>query len=766
MGMSTYRYKSLGDNEIRLLILYPGQFDADIRVSLRHFQLPELPGPYPVTALLVEEIDESNDALMNDSKSVSAFSREIGIGMIGFSSDADGFSRYLENYEALSYVWGSPDKSCHVYVDEVDEGSVGGSIPVTANLDRALRSLRPRDKPRVLWADAVCIDQKNVEEKNNQIPLMGHIYRLSVRTIVWLGEHSQCSQVAMNSLARLDAKMPGATWNWDFYTERQLPDTSKGLELAKKEIEAICTLLARPWFERLWTRQEYIVSYAKIVACGETTISWPSFCNGVLLTWSILSNTQDSEGLPAGWKEVVNRAVAVCKTEMPLRYGDLRCYLGPLRWTEPRDAIYAVRNLLTTVNYNLPVHPDYSAPVAQIFEDVAAKVACNLQDLDFLSTCEPHQMGNPPLGLPSWVPDWSTRMRAQRRFESPWSACSWISGHVRYVPEARQLWVKTIPFARVQRVFNHQIHSDRLDELARLEAIWGYTKQIKPISVATNTEHESTFSPILEMWRQTARPVIEHIWELLFPQVYAGHSERRRERWLLRRLVERCSRALAACERFDNDNLDSNLSSGLSFQTASDVVSTAWFSNHGLEQILEAIPRAQKYLLACAESLAGRVFFTTPEGYAGVAPIGTLPGDIICVVLGCKNPICLRPVIGPPLRWGVIGGAFVPGAMAGEMIHGPLPKYYRPVFAGEDAHGGVNGYDIKLTETGEEPEGIAKWNYDRRGKTYNPRMVLEDTRIDVHSYKTDLYSHGVHELVVTEEALKTAGVTLEEMCLL
>ena len=38
-----------------------------------------------------------------------------------------------------------------------------------------------------LWADAVCIDQKNPAEKNVQVPLMGLIYRKAVRVVVWLG---------------------------------------------------------------------------------------------------------------------------------------------------------------------------------------------------------------------------------------------------------------------------------------------------------------------------------------------------------------------------------------------------------------------------------------------------------------------------------------------------------------------------------------------------------------------------------------------------
>ncbi|PYI13974.1 hypothetical protein BO99DRAFT_371226, partial [Aspergillus violaceofuscus CBS 115571] len=84
------------------------------------------------------------------------------------------------SYEALSYVWGSDRRPNSVYVD-------GNPLPITSNLQAALRRLRRQSKNRKLWVDAICINQANRQEKNVQIRLMRRIYAEASRVLVWLG---------------------------------------------------------------------------------------------------------------------------------------------------------------------------------------------------------------------------------------------------------------------------------------------------------------------------------------------------------------------------------------------------------------------------------------------------------------------------------------------------------------------------------------------------------------------------------------------------
>ncbi|KAF7198221.1 Heterokaryon incompatibility protein 6, OR allele [Pseudocercospora fuligena] len=56
------------------------------------------------------------------------------------------------------------------------------------NLDEALRNVRNGYTKRVLWVDAVCINQLDLAEKELQIPLMRDIYVQAKHSLIWLGE--------------------------------------------------------------------------------------------------------------------------------------------------------------------------------------------------------------------------------------------------------------------------------------------------------------------------------------------------------------------------------------------------------------------------------------------------------------------------------------------------------------------------------------------------------------------------------------------------
>lgn len=83
-------------------------------------------------------------------------------------------------YEAISYAWGSP-------VDTRIISCEGRKLKVTTNLRDALRQIRDPVDVKLLWADAICIDQTNQGERGHQVKQMGFIYANAVRVLVWLG---------------------------------------------------------------------------------------------------------------------------------------------------------------------------------------------------------------------------------------------------------------------------------------------------------------------------------------------------------------------------------------------------------------------------------------------------------------------------------------------------------------------------------------------------------------------------------------------------
>jgi hypothetical protein len=130
-------------------------------------------------------------------------------------------------YEALSYVWGKPDKKLRIFLHSL-------SFDITENLHAALSQLRNHTIERIIWVDAVCIDQENLKEKAQQIQIMARIYGQASCVIVWLGEAAENSDQALDKIC-----ITGC--------EGSLPSTDN--EAFKKPV---LTLLQRQWFRRIW----------------------------------------------------------------------------------------------------------------------------------------------------------------------------------------------------------------------------------------------------------------------------------------------------------------------------------------------------------------------------------------------------------------------------------------------------------------------------------------------------------------------------------
>src|SRR3954471_4616946 len=83
----------------------------------------------------------------------------------------------IDHYTALSYVWGDPDDRTPIFIE-------GLPIHVTKNLDDALRHIRDPTRVLCIWADAVCINQNDIVERNQQVAQMGEIYKSAHHTVI------------------------------------------------------------------------------------------------------------------------------------------------------------------------------------------------------------------------------------------------------------------------------------------------------------------------------------------------------------------------------------------------------------------------------------------------------------------------------------------------------------------------------------------------------------------------------------------------------
>ncbi|KAI4945584.1 hypothetical protein J4E91_007927 [Alternaria rosae] len=119
-------------------------------------------------------------------------------------------------YECLSYAWGTdgPDRSITIN---------DSSLFVTATLYVALEHLRDASQERKIWIDAICINQKDITERNSQVAIMRKIYRNATRVIVWIGPATESSEQAMEFLEMLATARKHRKWytiDWSKFDQK------------------------------------------------------------------------------------------------------------------------------------------------------------------------------------------------------------------------------------------------------------------------------------------------------------------------------------------------------------------------------------------------------------------------------------------------------------------------------------------------------------------------------------------------------------------
>lgn len=100
---------------------------------------------------------------------------------------------HIMPYEALSYTWGAKEETKDILINNQLHA-------ITENVYLALLHMCQPTTDRVIWVDALCIDQRNNKERPHQVGIMGNIYSKAESVIVWLGSATYATDVLMRSL--------------------------------------------------------------------------------------------------------------------------------------------------------------------------------------------------------------------------------------------------------------------------------------------------------------------------------------------------------------------------------------------------------------------------------------------------------------------------------------------------------------------------------------------------------------------------------------
>jgi hypothetical protein len=302
-------------------------------------------------------------------------------------------------YEALSYVWGVDFASTEVYMDDV-------SMKVTSNLDSALRHFRRRLFSRILWIDALSINQQDVQERNKQVRNMGLIYQQATSVLIWLGQVDNNDSHLRAMLGAMQFSFSGEQPRIDLFdyicsiiAVIDL-DVVGSLNPRDRAFEVLYELVSRPWFRRLWVVQELALSKSASIQIGTYLFPWAAFEQFV--RWLPHYKVDHKKH-----RKLVEAADQVMKVPPVESFQSQLHRTLHLSTTDPRDKIYGILGISAFDTSN--IEPDYNKSAGKVYSEVMALLLSQGKISTYWYAPLRYSKGNRNLDklpdLPSWVPD-------------------------------------------------------------------------------------------------------------------------------------------------------------------------------------------------------------------------------------------------------------------------------------------------------------------------------------------------------------------------
>ncbi|KAG4428066.1 hypothetical protein IFR05_016452, partial [Cadophora sp. M221] len=549
------------------------------------------------------------------------------------------------SYRALSYTWGSPQDPQHtIKLNGLD-------FSVRENLWLVLQQLQASSEPGFLiWIDAICIDQTETQERNEQVSKMKAIYERADKVIAWLGPSSDNSHLAFQLVRELHAHSNDVNWIKKRHRHPQ----------ASESLAAFSTLLRREYWSRMWIVQELAVAKLKLLQCGIDSIDARAMSDVQKLLTSIsrkegeydedyimLLLPNDARARAAvqfkGMTEVRELQEVLASRQRSVSFFDCVLHNSLKGATDPRDMIYGLAGLANT-NDIYRIEVDYSLDVGDVFIDLAKKELQTCKALNILTRA---RLGLNPHNLPSWVPDWSTN-----------------SDHHKYLYDIK------VPEHAYSASGDSRCHIEFTDSKCVLNitaVVLGHVEALGEASLMENEDDNQNASRLFLAWWTLAKSGGDAEFQEGFGRILVCNriSDRNRGLWnkdefgsfVLGAWVDFC------CANSSMSNIDPVLAGCYSKMQVRDKELEESVGHEYKEDERRDVFR--RWTQTSANFIWDRRFFLGSSNMMGLATEGVQRGDIICVPLGCPHPMILQPVDG---HYIVVGEAFVDGYMYGKAM--------------------------------------------------------------------------------------------------
>ncbi|KAK3955238.1 heterokaryon incompatibility protein-domain-containing protein [Pseudoneurospora amorphoporcata] len=612
---SSSTHQPLQLNEIRTVILHPGSLSDPVNCTLEHINFEEAPN----------------------------------------------------TYVALSYSWGDPNQTLNINLN-------GYTYPVTLNLHSALIHLRDTKEPCRLWIDSLCINQQDLAERSAQVARMRDIYTFAHWVTVWLGDYAPHTEedwlrafklMTMNRISRFPPDVLPPELDGDVKTSPTLEERRYG-ELM------MYSLLARPWFHRMWVIQE--VAVRPTTGCGDIGDKNVCFVLGRLHLPSELLSVSLLEASIGGdelyqpkrskassqpdpkkmnnlsyrpqkrhrlneieqiWKSRSNLLKDPTNEDLALLFKypaqQLADYLSRstrFQVTDPKDRIFALLGLLVETQTPAQLRPGYAKSVDQIYWEYTVWMLKSGVHLDMLSW-RSGQLGG---ASPSWVPDFQTR-RAIRREATAQNLEQDVS--IRFLDGNRKLEIDILPIGTVSKVG------------ARCEILT--TSRRRPLWASAVGEAKASDAPLEESKRYLLE--CEHL--VSGVAVASKFSARRR-------LIKHLYFSYNTYELNDNRGMCDPITCNKAHEAMLD-------GQQNIEEDVEMSCR--QYAEMIADAFNGFTFFVCDNGefeFCTNTSTAPEPGDLYCYFRGSTRKYLLRRRGSSDDEWLMVRDAYTAATFMSE----------------------------------------------------------------------------------------------------
>lgn len=641
-----HQYKALNPStrEIRLVVLHPGKFKDTISCDIIHESLDARP-----------------------------------------------------SYDALSYHWGDPTPAASIFIHKQ-------KFLIGPNLESALRHLRSVAVPKILWIDAISINQPDLKEKELQVKMMADIFRRATKVRSFLGSivEKEISMAEMDQMLFASSKLSISTdlqmatsigWDecsmWElvqlFATNSIVPvwnDTEPPTALQESSdlvllseimktsfqhpdaIRAWKTLqhmLEQPYWNRVWIQQEVICSGIDAVILHYGKHHCP-----LLLLWrlgKLFERTGSQLSMP--WRVGWLTYLATCFSRLTilsvrafsahLRRGpqpkgmltDVNDVWGLLRdqfqnrASNPVDKIYGLLGMIEPwAEGGLEV--DYTASLSEVYCAAAKSLIQHFKSLHILTSMISPEFRDP--SLPSWCVDWSLTIDIREQT------------HV----EAKVIYYGDIP----KRLIGWQ-HGKPLQASAKLQSICKFSPNGRILSadefcIAHIKMLNSEFN--IKAKNSRIKIEMENIKAIAFSEadLYPTREEAQNALWRtlctdrpFYKVQDGGDFAPSSYQYAFNlwcdpelmstcfATEDTNLFYNLTSQIPPPLGPPKDLEKEGAREWLFNFSRP--FFMSCLMATGHRQFIVSEAGF-GLAPKSARVGDKLCVLLGCEAPVVLRPV--------------------------------------------------------------------------------------------------------------------------